>query len=298
VLLRTDLNPPYQELACHYGTAVLPARVRRPRDKGKVENGVQQVGRRLLAPLRNCTFFSLTALNDALRELLTALNERPAPGLPAPRRELFVTRDQPALRPLPLHPFEIAVWGKVRVHLDYHVPVDYHHYSVPYRLIGQKLDLRLTTYVVEIFSQGERVASHRRSDVRYGYTTLPEHMPSGHRAYAERDPAGLLARARSFGIATEELCRQIQAGRPYPEQGYRGCLGVLRLGEDHGAARLELACARALRTGGTSYRSVAAILRHHLEAQPAAVPLPEPAPLHHENIRGADYYGTPEETPC
>jgi transposase len=298
-----DVNPTYQELARHYGTAVVPARVREPRDKAKVENGVQQVERWVLAPLRHRTFFSLAELNTAIREQLAALNDRPGPGLPAPRRELFETLDQPALRSLPAEPYELALWKKARVHLDYHVQVDYHYYSVPHRLLREEVEVRLTAGIVEVFHQGERVASHRRSPQKYGYTTLPEHMPEGHRAYAERDAEQLLGRARACGAAAEELCRQILATRAHPEQGYRACLGILRLVQVHGPERLEKACRRAVRTGALSYRSLQAILKHRLEDAPLPEELSAPrapaAPLQHANIRGAAYYQNPEETrPC
>lgn len=294
-----DLNPTYQEVARYYGTAVVPARVRKPRDKGKVENGVQQVERWVLAPLRHRTFFTLAELNAALWEQLRTLNERPGQGLPASRRELFETLDKPALRPLPARPYELALWKKARVHVDYHVQVDDHFYSVPFRLIRQEVEVRLTESIVELFQRGERVASHARSRRKYGYTTLPEHMPPGHRGYAERDAERLLHRARGYGAATEELFVQILGSRRHPEQGYRACLGILRLGEVHGAERLERASRRAVDTGALSYRSLQAILKHRLEETPVEHPVSEPnppsAPRQHANLRGAAYYRDPEE---
>jgi transposase len=267
--------------------------------KGKVENGVQQVERWVLAPLRNRTFFSCAELNAALGETLRALNERLGPGLPASRRELFETLDQPALRPLPGRPYELAVWKKARVHLDYHVQVDYHFYSVPYRLVRAEVEVRLTATILEVYHHGERVASHPRSSQPYGYTTNSEHMPSGHRAYAERDAERLLRRARGCGPGAEELCRQIVAARAHPEQGYRACLGILRLVEVHGSARLEGACQCALRTGALSYRSLQAILtQHREETSPPETSIP-PAPRDHANLRGAGYYQHQEKMkPC
>ena len=294
-----ELNPTYQELARHYGTAILPARVRKPRDKAKVENGVLQVERWVLAPLRHQRFFSLTALNTALHLQLQALNDRPGQGLPASRRELFETLDQPALKPLPVQAYELALWQKARVHLDYHLQADEHFYSVPHALVRQEVEVRLTARVVEVFHQGERVASHLRSDRKYGFTTLREHMPPGHRAFAERDAEGLLRQARAIGPETEALFQQICASRAHPAQGYRSCLGILRLGEQYGAARLEQASRRALQTGGLSYRSIQAVLKHRLEEPPAPDPLgpTEPAPpRHHANVRGAGYY-QPQENP-
>jgi transposase len=294
-----DLNPTYRELAQHYGLAVLPARVRKPRDKSKVENGVQQVERWVLAPLRNCQFFSVAGLNEQLWERLRWLNDRPGPGLPASRRELFETLDQPALKPLPVRPYELALWSKGRVHLDYHVQVEHHFYSVPHRLVRQEIEVRLTAALVELFHRGERIASHRRSHQKYGFTTLPEHMPPGHRAYGERDGERLLQRARACGAATEELLRQIMAARPYPELGYRACLGILRLAETHGTERVERASRRAVETGAVSYRSLQAILKHHLEDAPLPEPAAAPVSIQHPNIRGAAYYqNQKEDKPC
>jgi transposase len=292
-----DINPTYQELARHYGTAVLPARVCKPRDKGKVENGVQQVERWVLAPLRNCTFFTLVDLNTALAAQLQQLNDRVGPGLPASRRELFESLDRPALRPLPAQSFERAEWKKARVHRDYHLQVDYHFYSVPYRLLGEQVETRLTATVLEVYSQGERVASHRRSAERYGYTTLPEHMPAHHRAQAEQDAEWFLRRARRLGASTEALFEQIMAERPHPQQGYRACLGILRLAEDYGGQRVEQASRRALHLGVLTYRSLAAILKHGLEDAPLPEPLPPSAPHPHANVRGATYYQPQEKPP-
>lgn len=294
-----DLNPTYHELARHYGTAIIPTRVRKPRDKAKVENGVQQVERWVLAPIRNRTFFSLAELNATIRALLRALNGRPGQGLPASRWELFDTLEKPALRPLPAQPYELAIWKKTRVHMDYHVQVEYHFYSVPYEWVRQEVDVRLTGSALEIFSRGERVASHPRSYKQYGYSTLTEHMPDGHRAYADRDTERLIRRGSAIGPATGELLRQILAARHHPEQGYRACLGILRLAKVHGAERLERAARRAIHTGALSYRSLQAILSHRLEDAPLPEPAPESAPISHANIRGADYYQNKEEaTPC
>jgi transposase len=279
------------------GLGILPARVRKPRDKAIVENAVQQAERWVLAPLRNRTFFSLQDLNAAIRERLDALNERPGQGLPASRRELFETIEKPALRLLPDERYEIAEWRKARVHVDYHVQVDYHYYSVPFKLIRKQVEVRLTATTVELFLRNERVASHRRSHKRYAYSTLPEHMPPGHQAYAARDAQKLLRRGRLVGAAVEELTQKILDSRPHPEQGYRACLGILRLAKIHQHGRVERAAQRALRTGALSYRSLQAILINRLED----APLPEhaaelstqgapAAPLRHANIRGADYY--------
>jgi transposase len=300
-----DINRTYLEMARHYNTVILPARVRKPRDKAIVENAVQQAERWVLAPLRNCTFFSLGDLNAAIRERLDALNERPGQGLPASRRELFETIEKPALRSLPNQRYEMAEWRKARVNIDYHVQVDYHYYSVPFKLIRKEVEVRLTATTVEVFFRGERSASHGRSNKRYVYTTIPEHMPPGHRAYAERDAQKLLQRGRLVGPAVEEFMRKILESRRHPEQGYRACLGILRLATIHEHGRVERAARRAIRTGALSYRSLQAILTHKLEDAPLPGQLPgllsEPtdqAPLHHANIRGAGYYDNNDDNTC
>jgi len=284
-----DLNPTYLALATHYGVAVVPARVRKPKDKAKVENAVQQVERRVLAPLRNHIFHDLTALNAALLPLLQVLNADVTKSLGSSRQLLFDTLDRPALRPLPDHPFGSGQWSKARVNLDYHVAVDYHRYSVPYAHIGNVLDIHLTDNTVEIFAGQERVASHLRSAVRHGFSTTPEHMPPSHRQTQWREKE-FLARAQKHGPHTQKLVAHILQSRPVPEQSYRSCLGILRLGDKYGSLRLEAAAQRALNSELSTYKSVAAILKNGLDT--LAVPATDQTkpPLVHENLRGADYY--------
>jgi len=288
-----EINPTYQEMARHYGVAVLPARVRTPRDKAKVENGVQQVERWVLAPLRDRRFFSLAELNEAIRPLAEQLNARAGPGLPAPRRELFESLDRPALRPLPESSYEVALWKKARVHIDYHVRVEEHFYSVPHRLIQQEVEVRLTRHTVELFHCGQRVASHVRSFRKGGFTTLPEHMPDNHREWGEWSPERLTRWASKTGPATAQLVQEILASRPHPHQGYRSCLGILRLGNEYGAERLEAACSRALSARALTYRSVKSILVHRLDTPAPGAASASAPPIQHANIRGAEYYQTP-----
>jgi len=285
-----DLNPTYAELARHYGTAVIPARARRPRDKAKVEVGVQVVERWILAALRHRTFFSLAELNGAVAALLERLNRRPFKKLPGSRREAFEALDQPALRPLPAMPYVYATWKKVRVHIDYHVEVDGHYYSVPYALVKQPLEARLTATTVECFRQGQRVASHRRSSLKGQHTTVPEHMPKAHRAYAEWTPQRLVRWAEQAGPATAGVIAQILAHRPHPQQGFRSCLGILRLGERYGAERLEAACRRALRLNACRYKSIESILKRGLDRQPLPEQQELALPAAHDHLRGPDYY--------
>ena len=293
-----DLNPTYHEMAVHYGVAVVPARVRKPRDKAKVEAGVLLVERWVLARLRDRTFFSLAELNGAIRELVRALNERPFQKLPGSRRELLERLDRPAMQPLPAERYTFAEWRKARVNVDYHVEVDGHYYSVPYRLVGEKLDVRIAGSTVELLHRGRRVASHLRSDRRGHHTTIGEHMPRAHRDYVQWTPERLIRWAAKTGTAVAEVVTTILGSRAHPQHGFRPCLGILRLGKHYGEQRLEAACRRALALGSPSYRSVRSILEKGLDGEPVAEPAQAPLPVEHRNLRGASYYGTPEEAPC
>ncbi len=287
-----DLNATYREMAEHYGAVIIPARVGKPKDKAKVESGVLRVEQAILAPLRHRTFFSLAELNEAIREQLKILNNRPFQKLDASRQILFETLDKPALKPLPVNPYAYADWKKATLNIDYHLEVDHHYYSAPYQLIHQVLDVRFTDTLIQIFFKGRRVASHRRSHHRGGYTTLPEHMPKAHQKYLEWTPSRLIQWAGTIGPQTQKLLGFILENRPHPEQGYRSCLGVLRLKDRYSSERLEAACARALAVKAYSYKNVESILKNGLDRQPldrsssqTRLPL-----LEHENLRGRQYY--------
>jgi len=288
-----DLNPTYHELAAHYGTAVLPTRPRAPRDKAKVETGVQIVERSILAALRNHTFFSLAELNREIRRLLDELNDRPFQKLDGTRRSLFESLERPLLKPLPARPYEFAEWRKGRANIDYHVVVEHHFYSVPHRLVRKPIEVRLAATTVELFYDGQRVAAHRRSHRKGGYTTDPAHRPKAHREHLEWPPSRLVRWAEKTGPHTPTVVTRILEEKVHPEQGYRPCLGILRFGQRYTPERLEAACHRALRIGGVSYRSIRSILEHGLDRVPLA-PAEEQATLElpqaHENVRGADYY--------
>jgi transposase len=286
-----DINPTYYRLANHYGVAVLPARVKKPRDKPKVEKAVQDVERRILAPLRNHTFHSLPEINQAMAPLLEAFNQRVSKNLEDSRKALFDTLDKPALRPLPPPPFGEGDWSKARVNLDYHVVVDKHRYSVPHRYSGSLAEIYLTETTVEIFLDNQRVASHLRSRVRNSFTTIPDHMPSAHRQ-AQWQAAQFLAQAKKHGVQTERLVVHILQSRPVPEQAYRSCLGILRLGDKYGSVRLEAAAQCALQSDMPTYKSMAAILKNNLDQEAPAPKAAPAAPIQHDNIRGADYYRT------
>jgi transposase len=279
----------YEEMAAHYSTAIMPARPKSPRDKAKVEAGVLIAQRWILAKVRNQTFFSLAELNERIVELVRELNDRRMRVYGASRRELFEKLDKPALGKLPLVRFETCEWKKARVNIDYHVEYDHHFYSVPSTLLRQEVEIRATAMTVEIYLRGERVASHPRSFVRGRHTTIVEHMPKAHQAHAEWSPSRILAWAATVGPETAKLAEAILSARPHPEQGYRSCLGILRLSKAYGTERVEAACGRAMTAGATSYRHVESILKHGLDR---IEPIDErnTKPLAHDNIRGRSYY--------
>ncbi|HMK64152.1 MAG TPA: IS21 family transposase, partial [Thermodesulfobacteriota bacterium] len=284
-----DINPTYQDLASHYGCAVIPARTYTPKDKAKVEAGVLLVERWILARLRKVRFFSLSELNQAISELLLKLNAHPFKKLPGCRRSRFEALDQPALKPLPVQPYCYADWKKARVHIDYHFEVDGHYYSVPYQLVKQQLDIRFTQHTVEAFFKSRRVASHIRSYRKGSFTTLTEHMPKAHQQYLEWTPQRLIRWATETGPLTSRLVEAILGARTHPQQGFRNCLGILRLGKAYGPDRLEKAAGRALTIGGLSYRTVESILKNGLDQK--SLPTASPAPvIQHDNLRGPHYY--------
>ena len=295
------LNRTYEDFARHYGAAVIPARPYRPRDKAKVEASVLVVQRWILARLRNRIFFSLAELNVAIRELLIEVNDRPMQKLGVSRREFFETLDLPALRPLPPNRYELATWTSPTVNIDYHVEVDHNFYSVPYQLFSERVEARRTRTTVEIFFKSKRVTSHQRLHGRGRHATKAEHMPASHRAHLEWSPSRLISWAGKTGPATADVVTKILESRPHPEQGYRACLGLMRLGRQHGADRLETACRRAGQLRAYSYKTVHNILQSGMDRLPLEeVSESTPVAPVHGNIRGAAYYDDDrkEEIPC
>lgn len=249
-----ELNRTYMEMAAHYGCAIIPARPRKPRDRAKVEAGVLVAERWILARLRNVRFFSLAELNEAIGELLEQLNNREFKKLKeSSRRSLFESLDRPALQPLPNCPYRYAVWKTAKVGIDYHVEVDRHRYSVPYQLVGQRCEVRVAAGTIEVFLKGRRVGSHIHNHRPGGFTTDPAHMPESHRRHLEWSPSRLVRWAQETGPAAAQLVETILRSRPHPEQGYRSCLGIFRLGRTYGPDRLEAACRRALAIQAPSY---------------------------------------------
>ena len=280
-----ELNPSYQDFAEHYGVAILPARIRKPRDKAKVEGGVLIVERAILARLRDLTFFSLAELNQAIAALLAELNAKPFQQREGSRLSLFEAEERPALKPLPGRAYEFAEWKKAKVHLDYHVQVEGAFYSVPYALIGKTVDVRVTARGIEAFHRQQRVATHVRNTQRGQFTTIAAHRPERHSAVIDLSHEKLMQRAVAIGPATVEVLAQQVQRRRHPEEALRASLGILRLAKDFSPAQLEAAAMRAIALGAFSYRVLRTLIT--TPADPAPSPLP---PLTHANVRGGDYF--------
>jgi transposase len=277
-------------MAEHYGTAIMPARPRKPRDKAKVEVGVQVVERWVLARLRNRTFFSLDELNRELRRLTSDLNARVMRHLGVSRRELFERLDCPALRPLPETPYEYAEWRRARVGLDYHIEVDARFYSVPYRLLREPVDVRVAARTIEIFHKGRRVAAHARGAAVRAHVTVDDHMPSHHRRFKDWTHKRVIKEAARVGVHASLLVETIMRSRRHPEQGFRSCVGILRLAKTYGPDRLEDACERALEIGAHAYSSVHSLLKNGLDRVARRQAQPDHVNPDHGNVRGPGYY--------
>jgi len=289
-----DVNPTYADMARHYGVAVIPARPIKPKDKAKVESAVQIIERKILASLRGRTFFSLGELNEAIHQLLPSVNERPFQKLEGSRKLLFEQLDLPVLRALPAHRYQFRKSLTATVNIDYHVDVCKHYYSVPFSLRGQQVDVWISSGTIEILHRDKRVACHARGRSKGGCTTVAAHMPKAHLKHLEWTPSRLLSWAGSIGPRCAQVLGIIMADRPHPEQGYRACLGIMRLSKGYGAARVEAACHRAVHLDVCSYRSIQSILKSGKDADS----LPDSAEHHgtssqqHCNVRGRGYYET------
>lgn len=283
------VNRSYAEMAAHYETTIVPARPYKPRDKAKVEVGVQIATRWIIAKLRKRTFFSLAELNAAIAVEVAALNARVTRHLGASREALFDNIEKPALKKLPAEPYVYAEWKECKLGLDYHVEVEKHYYSAPHQLLHEKLWVRMTARTVEVFLHGKRVAAHVRNSSNRKHTTIREHMPSSHRRYADWTPESLKRRAGEIGPKTSALVDVVLRSRTHPEQGFRSCIGILRFAKTHGPDRLEAACARALEIGAHSYTSVKSILKNNLDRRRPAAATDGPE-IVHPNIRGPRYF--------
>lgn len=288
------INPSFAECARYYGIAVIPARVRKPRDKAKVENAVLQVERWILAPLRHQTFFSLEELRIAIAAQVEDLDVRVMREYGASRRELFEQIDRPAMRELPESRYRFATWKRAKVGPDYHIVPEGHRYSVPYNLVGSQVDLRLTPDTVEIFKGSKRIYTHPKALVRHGFTTEPTHMPSHHKEFAEWTPERIERWALSIGPNVSRFVAQVMDGKQHPEQAFNSCMGVISLSRKYGEQRVEAACLRGLSFGARSYRNIKIILQKGLDQQaPEQLAL---AGVSHSNVRGAGYFA--QGVPC
>lgn len=290
-----ELNPAYQELAEYYGTVVLPARSRKPRDKAKVENAVQYAQRWILGALRNMQFLSFGELKNAVRIKLDELNKRPFSKMDGCRHKAFEETDKDALRTLPEHRFSSGEWKKATVYIDYHIQVDSHYYSVPYRYVGKQVEVRLTGSTVEIFCDGERLASHKRSYQKGRATTLKEHMPEAHHLMTETSTSELIAKAEKTGPFCAEAVAYLMERMPRPEMAFRGCQGIIRLGKKYGNDRLEKACRKGLNLQDCRYRSICSMLENNMEDMD--MPVNTVKVTNHHNVRGRNYYAQ-ENLPC
>jgi hypothetical protein len=277
-------------MAEYFGTVIIPARVRKSDDKALVEKGVQDAEIWVLAALCNHTFFSLAEFNRAVMAKMAELNNKPFQKMEGTRRILFETIDRPALKPLPAQPYELAEWTKARVNVDYHVKhSDNNFYSVPYQLISQVVEIKATSSMVEIIFKGKRVALHRRALGKYIYVTEPSHLPKSHQEYLKWTPERIINWAGAVGPNTAALVTEIMYSKAHVVQGYRACLGVMRLAKSYPAERMEAAARRALDCRAISYKSFKSILEKGLDQ--AGLPAPSPEVIiKHENIRGSAYY--------
>jgi len=288
-----DINPTYQEMANHYGVVVMPTRVAKPQDKAKVEKGVQFVEGQVMAPLRNRIFFNINELNLVLKEYLEKLNSLPFQKIEGTRKSLFESLEKPALSPLPDVRYQFAHWKKVKVNIDYHVELEKSYYSAPYQLINQQVDARITDNTVEILSKGNRVALHPRQRTMGAFSTDPNHMPTSHKEYLEWTPDRLINWAKEVGPYTSQAVEKILSTYVHPQQGFRSCLGLIRLASKYSKDRLEIACLKLLAVGTPSYRGAKSILSKGLDKQVLNETTPA-TPIKHDNLRGPGYYGKPK----
>jgi transposase len=251
---------------------------------------VQVVTRWILARLRHAVLADVQAADAAIAALLPTLNERRFQKIDGSRASLFASLDAPALASLPAQRWQWATFKTVKAHIDYHVEVDLHRYSVPHPLVGLELEARITDALVEVLHRGQRVACHARSARRGGFTTLDEHMPAAHRAHKQWTPERLIHWGGEIGPSTGAFVTQLLKRFRHPEHGYRSCLGLLSLAKRYGPARLEAACALALGLGAGYYRQVRDILNNGADlVEPAKEQAPWVAP-EHDNLRGASYF--------
>lgn len=285
-----SLNQSYQDLGNYYGVTIIPARVRRPQDKSMGENGVFIAESWIIAALRNHKFFSLKEINTAIRSKLVEIVEKPFQVIEGTRRSLYETIDLPVLSTLPQTPYEIGFWKQFTVRPNYHIMIDKHFYSVPYKHVSEKVDAKISANFIEIYHSGLRIACHpiglQGSKL---YHTIPEHMPKQHSEYAKWTPERFQKWASEIGLYTLELICKILKSKEYPQHAFNSCFGVFSLAKKYSPERIEKASQRALAVNAITYRSLKNILENNLDQSEYAPPVEMP-PVKHENIRGAAYY--------
>jgi len=284
------LNVTYADMSEHYGFAIVPARVKKAKDKAKVETGVLIAQRWILAKLRNRVFYSLHEANEAIKKLLEELNHKPMQKIGKSRHEIFSEIEKPVLKPLPAYRYQMAEFKRASVNIDYHIEIDKHYYSVPHVYRGKEVVLRYTAHTIEVLCNGKRIASHQRRYQPHKFTTIPEHMPKSHREYKEWSPSRLIRWGKSLDPSVSELFENILASLPHPEQGFRRCLGIMRLEKTYGKQRLILACKRALVLRSYSYQTIKRTLKNNLETKPVPQMEMPLTSVQHENLRGATYF--------
>ena len=283
-----DLNPSYRELSEHYGFIILPARSGKPRDKGKVEKAVQEGERRILAALRNMQFKSFEELSRCVSEKLEELNNRAFSKMSGSRASVFEEVEKGNLKSLPCCGFDFGKWQKAKVHNDYHIQVENHYYSVPYRYIGKTVDVRISGDTVEIYFEGERISLHKRSYQKGKATTERSHRPPKHNGYLERTVELMKERGYQIGGYCGRVIEKILSEMPHPEMGFRSCEGIFRLGKLYGKERTEKACCKAYSIGISNYRTIRNILENGMEEEDDALTIVRSGM--HGNIRGKKYY--------
>ena len=284
-----EINRSYLDFSEHYNLAIIPTRTRKPRDKAKVEKAVQDVERSVLAPLRDVRFTTLAEVNQAIKSLLSALNSRTMKLYNMSRVEMFERYDKPELQPLPTFPYTFSHWKKCKPNLDYHIQVEGNYYSVPYTAIHKELWVKITEKVVEVFLENKRIAVHTKSEKKFSFTTMPEHMPSNHRGMKTYTADYFIEWSKSIGKETETQVLVLLNTRTHHEQSFRSILGLKRLVKEYGADRVEAACKRANHYLLASVKSIKNILLKNQEVLPLTEEQ-ERNDLPHANIRGSNYY--------
>ncbi len=285
-----EINPTYQKFAQHYNTVVIPTRAYKPKDKAKVEVGVQIVERWILACLRKETFSSVSEINSMIKPLLDVLNNKIMRQYKLSRKELFDSEEKQELKKLPENRYEFSIWKKVKVGFDYHVAIEQHLYSVPFKYAGKQVDARIAGGIIEFFFDGNLIATHIKHPPHRFPTTQAEHMPSNHRFQGSWSSERILKWAKESGSNTVEVCKKIIERAEHPEQAFRACIGIINLGKKFTPERLEAACMRGAALKYPSYKSIKSILQNNLDKIQHKQEINEIKISHHENIRGPRYY--------